>query len=299
MESLPQSEVNCSSIERLKTLRKTGGFFPVSDKAAIRLTGSDRTRYLNGQLTIDISKLREGVGRHALLLTAKGKLCAPLWIWKEADSFVLEVETSLLEETIARLERYIVSDDVVLSSESAAQPFFHVFGAGTSGGCRQINRLGVPGFDTSEMPKDSLLAERSDVEYLRIVRGIPRWGAELDSDTLPQEAGLETSSVEFDKGCYVGQEVVSRLASVGRVNRRLHFFVGTLEPASEDRLFLRLPHSSNGPVGILTSRCCDFELAQTVALGYLNRQFEDAPSFEAVDAAGKVLGKFEKRPILT
>lgn len=299
MESLPRSEVNCSSIERLKILRKTGGVFPVSDKAGVRLTGADRVRYLNGQLTIDISKLQEGVARQALLLTVKGKLCAPLWIWKEADSFVVEVERSLFEETIARLDRYIISDDVVLSPEPTGQPFFHVFGTDVPAGVRQIKRLGVPGFDTFEMPKDSLLAEPSDVEYLRIVRGIPRWGAELDSNTLPQEAGLETSSVEFDKGCYVGQEVVSRLASVGRVNRRLHSFAGTLEPASDDRLLLHLPGSSAGPVGILTSRCYDFELAQTVALGYLNRQFEDAMSFEAADAAGKVLGKFEKRPILT
>jgi len=297
MEPLPQ-EVNRA--DRLRTLRCSGGFFPLQQKSRIHLTGADRARYLNGQLTVDIFKLAEGSALSALLLTAKGKLCAPLWVWKEGDSLVVEVEECLREQTLARLDQYIISDDVALAECGASSPGFHVFGTGASpADALKISRLGVGGFDTPHEPEDLLMADTDELEILRIERAIPRWGFELDSNTLPQEARLDSSSVDFNKGCYVGQEVVSRLKSVGRVNRRLFAFRGTLEPTSGERFFLHLPERPAEPAGVLTSRCYDFELAQTIALGYLNREFEDSGSFVAADTAGNALGIFEKRPILT
>lgn len=286
--------------ERLQTLRESGGYFPLRHRSGIRLTGTDHLRYLNGQLTANILNLEGNTAKPALLLTSKGKLCAPVWVWKDNGSLVVEVGESLREETLARLERYIVSDDVVLEDVLPRSQVFHVFGTGTSpAGFLKIDRLGVPGFDTNIEPTHLLMAEPAEVEFLRIARALPVWGAELDSNTLPQEARLETSFVDFDKGCYVGQEVVSRLRSVGRVNRLLHAFAGTLEPTSATRISLHLPDRPGDVAGTLTSWCHDFELAQTIALGYLNREFDDSESFVAADAAGNALGKFEKRPILT
>ena len=284
--------------ERLRSLRDSGGYFPLAQKRRIRLEGTDRMRYLNGQVTRDVFQLAEGVAKPALLLTSKGKLCAPLWIWMQDGSPVIEVDESLHAETLARLEKYIISDDVTLSDNGEGSPVFHVFGTGGSGELA-INRLGTGGFDTGTEPTGLLQAEPDEVEILRIDRAIPRWGRELDSNTLPQEAGLDSTSVDFDKGCYVGQEVVSRLKSVGRVNRRLHAFTGTLAPSPEERLFLFSQDRPGDQAGVLTSRCHDFELAQTIALGYLNREFENSESFLAADAAGNRLGKLVKRPILT
>ena len=286
--------------ERLRTLRKSGGYFPLRQTSRIRLTGSDRVRYLNGQLTVDVTKLVVGIAKPALLLTAKGKLCAPVWVWVADDSLVLEVEEGLRQETLARLERFIISDDVTLNDIVPARQLFHVFGTGASPQeSLEIHRLGVSGYDTDKAPEETLIADPEEVEFLRIEGALPRWGRELDSDSLPQEAGLDSSCVDFEKGCYVGQEVVSRLKSVGRVNRHLHAFRGTLEPTSEELLFLHPPGKPGDVAGTLTSRCHDFELAQTIALGYLNREFEDSETFVAADAAGNTLGKFEKRPILT
>ena len=289
-----------SRADRLQTLRNSGGYFPVAHAALIRVTGADRARYLNGQLTVDIFKLAAGSARSALLLTAKGKLCAPLWVWQEDDSLVLEVVESLREETLARLERYIISDDVTLAFIAPPSPVFHVFGSvPPPDGALQINRLGACGYDTSRAPAEMLMADPAEVEFLRIDRALPRWGSELDSNTLPQEARLDSSSVDFTKGCYVGQEVVSRLKSVGRVNRCLHAFRGTLDPTSDQRLSLHLPGRPGELAGVLTSRSSDFELAEIIGLGYLNREFEDSGSFVAADMAGNALGKLVKRPILT
>ncbi|MFZ4777091.1 MAG: YgfZ/GcvT domain-containing protein [Terrimicrobiaceae bacterium] len=287
------------SLERLRILREKGGCFPVSGKIRISLSGEDRFRYLNGQVTVDVTRLQQNFAKQALLLSAKGKICAPLQVWREADTIIVEVEESLREDALARLEKYIISDDVALTVLENKEPVFHVFGSPAPDSALRINRLGTDGFDTVTEPAGFLMADPAEIEFLRIERAIPAWGRDLDSNTLPQEARLETSSVEFDKGCYVGQETVSRLKSVGRVNRLLYPFVGTLEPTSEERLNLYLPGATDAPVGVLTSRCQDFELAQTLALGYLNRQFEDSSSFVVADASGKILGKFEKRPTLT
>lgn len=300
-------------VDRLKTLWNSGGYFPVGHTTHIRVTGADRSRYLNGQLTVDILKLAANSARSALLLTPKGKLCAPLWVWQDGESFVLEVVESLREETLARLERYIISDDVSLEVLAPPAPVFHVFRGDASGSLKaegaeagpggsdpvKIPRLGICGYDTAEAPVGLIMADPAEVDFLRIKRAIPRWGSELDSNTLPQEASLDSSSVDFHKGCYVGQEVVSRLKSVGRVNRRLFAFRGTLVPTSEEPLSLYLPGRPGELAGVLTSRSSDFELAESIGLGYLNREFEDSESFVAADMAGNALGKLEKRPILT
>ncbi len=65
------------------------------------------------------------------------------------------------------------------------------------------------------------MSDAAGLEILRVEAAIPRFGAEMDRNTLPQEAGLEATAISFTKGCYVGQEVISRIKSVGHVNRAL------------------------------------------------------------------------------
>lgn len=283
--------------EGIRTLRKSGGAFTVEGEARFRFSGADCHRYLNGQLTVDITRLNPGEARRALLLTAKGKLCAPVQVWKDGTDLIVETEQSLLEETAARLERYIISDDVTISQIPAGFPVYHVFGTPPPDAALRINRIGIPGFDCSAPPEAVPVADASDIELLRIENGVPQWGAELTADTLPQEARLDESSVDFDKGCYVGQEVVSRLRSVGHVNRLLHRFSGSLPMPLGFPVSLLSKDDPLRAAGTLTSAACDFELAQTLALGYLNREFLDATHFLAADAAGTVIGELEKRQV--
>lgn len=283
--------------ERIRALRKSGGAFTVHRKARFRLSGADCHRYLNGQLTIDINRLHPGEARRALLLTAKGKLCAPAQVWNDGTDLIVETEESLLEETAARLERYIISDDVTISQLPSGLPVYHVFGTTPPDDSLRINRIGIPGFDCSAPPDGVAVVDDPEVELLRIENGVPHWGAELTADTLPQEARLDQSSVDFDKGCYVGQEVVSRLRSVGHVNRLLHRFSGSLPMPLGFPVSLLSKDDPRRTAGTLTSAACDFELAQTLALGYLNREFLDSVHFLAADVAGTVIGEVEKRPV--
>lgn len=277
------------------------GFFQVANRARFELRGPDAVRYLNGQVSIDIPRLVPGKARPACLLTAKGKLCAPLQIWRDADSLLVEGPAELAEDIQARLERHIIADDVELLPATSPEPLCHTLSSQPPPAASlAIDRLNLPGFDIIGKPIGLHEFSPEEIELLRILRGVPLWGRELSRETLPQEARLEERAIDFDKGCYVGQETVSRLKSVGRVNKRLHGFLGSVELPDGVRLFLRPPGEPSAAAGELSSQVRHFDMAQTAALGYLNRQFESPARFEVADEAGRALGEVERRefPIL-
>lgn len=269
------------------------GFFRVPNRTRFHIGGADAARYLNGQLSIDIPRLPPGQARPACLLTAKGKLCALVQVWRGGPGFTIECDAPLAESVEARLGRYIIADDVTV--EPAETPaIFHLLNPTEApAGALAIQRLGLPGFDTTRPPEGLREIPAAEIELLRILHGFPAWGAELGEDTLPQEARLESFAVDFDKGCYVGQETVSRLKSVGRVNQRLHGFLGELAegvPAT-----LHPPGDPSTRAGRITSHSRHFGMAQTAALGYLHRQFETLPRLAAADESGRTLGELECR----
>ena len=284
--------MNPQSRGHAATLRSTGGFFRIGPRARFVVSGSDALRYLNGQLTVDIARLEPESSRSALLLTAKGKICIPVFVVKHPDGFLLEAPPELRDELAARLERYIIADDVVVTDDSVENAGFHVFGPPLQKST--ISRVGLPGTDLPTPPANVTELTPDEVELLRIAAGIPAWSRELDADTLVQEARMDHASVDFDKGCYVGQEVVSRLKSVGRVNRLLHGFLAEGNCPITHPLRLAPETQPDAAAGTLTSSAHDFELARTLALGYLHRNFETVNRFLAIDAAGQVVAKVEK-----
>lgn len=274
------------------------GFFRLPPRAHFVISGADCLRYLNGQLTIDVNRLPDLTARAALLLTAKGKICAPVYIWREKNFFLIECEPSLSESVHTRLERYIIADDVTIApAESPLRPF-HVVGTPPPPASLPIDRIGLPGFDCAELPADLAELSPDAINSIRIIQGVPSWGLEIDEDSLPQEARFETNAVDFDKGCYVGQEVVSRLKSVGRVNKRIHGFSASIPLQPGHSLHpLDTPESL---AGRLTSVAPHFDMAKNVALGYLSRQYDELPRFIVRDQNGHLLGEVERRefPIL-
>lgn len=263
------------------------GYFALSGLGRIRVTGADRLRYLNGQTSNDLRKLQPGSALSALVLTAKGKICAPVQIWEAGDAHIVETVAELSETLLARLERYAIADDVSFELMDSA-PGWHVLGESVDG--LRVNRLGAFGVDVSALPAGLEEFSADEVERIRILLGIPAWGAEIDEDTLPQEARLDRSAVDFHKGCYVGQEVVSRLRSVGRVNEILTLFRGdiSLQPG---RCAWVLADSTGAKTARITSIA---PLSPPFfALGYTSTRSQEAV-FSVVDETGACLGRVEK-----
>lgn len=269
------------------TLLSPRGYFALEGLGRIRVTGVDRLRYLNGQTSNDLRKLQPRTAMSALVLTAKGKLCAPVRIWENEDSLIVETVADLTETLLTRLERYAISDDVSFEPIEAITGW-HVLGGGTEG--MQVERLGLPGCDVEALPAGLEEFSADQVERIRIVHGVPAWGRELDEDTLPQEARLETSAVDFHKGCYVGQEVVSRLRSVGRVNEILTLFRGEASLPAGRRAW-PLVDSRGAKAGRITS-VAPLE-SSLCALGYASTR-SDETVFSVIDETGACLGRVEK-----
>jgi folate-binding protein YgfZ len=272
MTSVIQEQTSVSpEAERLNTLRANGGFLALGPSARVRVSGADRLRYLNGQVTNDLRRLTAEEAMPALLLSAKGKLCADVLVWIEGEALVVEADASLEESLLARLERYAVADDVAFDPIPPEPHRYHVFGPASDlfAGLR-IRRIGTQGVDLAVAPADIMEARADEVELLRIERGVPRWGNELSEETLPQEAGLDRVAVDFKKGCYVGQEVVSRIHSIGHVNRNLCGFVGDFDFSMAAKA--TLADSAGRKSGRLTSVAFHPGLRKAVALGLLPGQ---------------------------
>ena len=257
------------------------------------LKGADRVRYLNGQVTSNVSALHTNHTQPACVTTAKGRLCAEIMIAALADSLVVDADAALRESLPPRLERYIVADDVELHDASDEWRLLHFLPpqhheASTAPPSkiaslypRAARRFGRDGFDILAPVADAagtiaslaeayVVIEESMAETLRIEAGTPRWGHELGEDTLPPEAGLDRTHIDYHKGCYIGQEVISRLKSVGHVNRHLAGLISDTDAPLAAGMSV-FHEASAAQIGALTSAAYSFALERSIALGYLKR----------------------------
>lgn len=200
--------------------------------SVLEFSGPDAVRFLNGQITQDVRKV---IGTGAVLPScvtdAKGKLQFRIWIAesKEGGRVLIFCRNTEAEDLVLRLTRYLIADDVEVSDKSA--------------------EISATDYGLSEMD-----------EAARITSGMPKWGAELMAGMLPPEAGLDKSDISYHKGCYIGQEVISRIKSAGKVNRILTKF------QFQDSARIGSITDATGKVcGEVTSVCGD------LGLGFLKR----------------------------
>ena len=270
-------------------IRREGGVIDLSNRLFLHFSGSDRVRFLNGQVSNDVRNLSSGLALHACVMTAKGRMSGDVYITAMPEFLQIDADGSLADSLPPRFERYIVADDVALEDVSGSVGLLHILGGDASAlkyegiETALATRYGAQGVDlTGPLPVISAkypeIAERLPVisermsEILRIESGIPRWGYELSEESIPVEAGLQQTAISYEKGCYIGQEVISRLKSVGHVNRHLCGIVpadGKTPLKRGYRLFD--PGTPNRPVGNVTSGAFSFALERPVALGYVKR----------------------------
>ena len=210
-----------------------GGIVDLSTRAKFRLGGSDRVRYLNGQVTNDVRQASASQTLYACVTDAKGRIAGDVFIHAASDALMVDAEGSLREALGPRLERYIIADDVELADDSDAWRLWHVFGPAASAftpgenGVLKSTRLGLEGVDiwcpTSSGPPQAIgpALSAEDFETLRILHGIPRHPNELNAEVFPPEAGIESRAMSYTKGCYIGQEVLSRIRTTGKMPREL------------------------------------------------------------------------------
>jgi len=128
------------------------------------------------------------------------------------------------------------------------------------------------------------LRDSDAAEVMRIEQGIPRWGRELTSEIIPIEANLEQRTIDYQKGCYIGQEVISRIKMSGQTNKRLCGLISVDDIPLQPGMKL-VPSSAPGKeVGWITSTARSETIGKEIALGYVKRGFNSAGTRLAVFA---------------
>jgi folate-binding protein YgfZ len=290
----------------------------LSDRGLVRVTGADRVRFLNGMLANDVAKLGPGDACPALQLDRKGHVLAMVWVLAEPEAVLLDVEPGLETELSSVLAKHIIADDVALASLSGdiAQLGIEGPGAGAAalaigGAAPALGRFERASFSGESLiflaggslgeaglrvlaPRALLprlraalaLPELSDeaAEVLRIEAAIPKPGSELTVRSFPQEARLERA-FSLTKGCYVGQEIVARIASRGAVNRLL-VKLRTRErvaPGAEIRaadtsvgqVTSSAVSSASGPIALGYVRVADARAGVRVSIGAISGEIVD------------------------
>ena len=270
-------------------------FFDLSPRVKLRVTGEDAFRYLNGQISNDLRKATAESAIQASVLTAKGKLNAVIFVSEDAGSFVLDSDPEVSEELPARLERYVVADDVQIEDVTNRFGIFHVITEvalpAFSVPVRSVlaNRFGQPGRDiwceradcdriSGELSRIAQFCDEEYTERIRIERGIPRWGRELTIDIIPPEANLETTAIDYAKGCYIGQEVISRMKTSGQTNKHLFGLISLSGSSLQPGMHLTTEGGEQREAGWITSAAHSQQLDQEIALGYVKRGFGEAGS---------------------
>jgi folate-binding protein YgfZ len=226
-------------------LSESAGLVDRSERAKFVVRGGDAVGFLQGQVSNDVESLAPGTGCYATILNHKGKLRTDLRILRGEDFLWLDTEAvghavlrhMLANYTLGRDVQWedLTEDHAILSligpgadelADEAPPATEHSF-VDSGAGLWVRTDLGLDALcgtrRADELRAELEVEEVSEeaAECLRIESGRPRLGIDMDSETMPQEAGINERAVDFEKGCYVGQETVARLHWRGKPNRHL------------------------------------------------------------------------------
>jgi len=293
----------------LKWLQKSVGVFHLEDRSAIAVTGDDAHEWLQGQLTNDCNDKAAGDSVYGFILTLKGRVLADCWAFFHESGIWLDVPESQAEAVLARLDQYIIMEDVDLELDrdlcwmSAHGPKAEE----VVGSSWPADRLGVGGRQwlvaATDLDEELGRAARAAAqleggwvrveawELVHVLWGRPLFGRDFGDWTYPQETGLTAEAVSFNKGCYIGQETVVMLENRGKAPKVLRRWSIEAEEAPAPKT----PIERDGQrVGEITS-AVTLDGA-VVALGFLKRGHEEAEgSFEVAGAPATVAGAVANR----
>ncbi len=244
-----------------------------SDWAQLRLTGPDRVRFLHGMCSANIETLAVGGWARAVVLTPKGRVVSIIEVVKREDELVIVCEPTLGAPTLALLERHAIMDEIELAL--GAGPLHRVWDEPSS------VWDAAPRFEAPPTPT----ADPGSVEIRRIEAGLPAYGVDVDDSYFPFES-LLAGCLDYDKGCYVGQEPIYRVHAKGapqRIMRGLRAVgPGSVAPGTV------VVHAERENAGTVTSSAESPEFG-SIALATLHRTAAAPGSAVTVDGRDAVV----------
>jgi aminomethyltransferase len=304
--------------EGYEALRRGAAWLDLAARGRIVARGRDRARLLHNLTSNEVKKMTPGSGCYAFLLSPQGRIQADLCLFCFEDHFLIDTEPELREKVLAHIRRYIIADQVELEDVTEKSSAVALEGPGAAAILASLNAP-VPGADYAHLPWEggtiaavsltgqpgfriygrgiAELAPRletagakpataEDARIVRIENGKPVYGADIRETSLPQET-QQMHAVSFNKGCYLGQEIVERIRAQGHVNKKL----------------VRVEVEASGPVqpgtklmadgaeaGEITSSVYSPQSGTVAAMAYVRAAFaEPGTSLTADEASARVV----------
>ncbi len=288
------------STDGYRALRASSAAIRREDRGVLVVSGADRSSWLQGLVTNDVTALRPGESQYAAYLTPQGRMISDMRIVALRDRMLLEVAGGLAESLRAKLDSLLFAEDAQIADMSGTLAVIDVHGPSSADvverarGLLDMTAIDVIRDDVYRVPGQTFFVEREKAQLLvqalreagalettletldviRIEAGVPQFLVDMDEHTIPLEAGIEQRAISFTKGCYVGQEVIVRVThrGHGRVAKKLVGvrFEKDAAPRPRDVIV-----AAEREIGQLTSATWSPVLEGHIALGSVHRDFTD------------------------
>jgi aminomethyltransferase len=269
-----------------EALRSGAAWLDLDGRGRIVARGRDRARLLHAITSNEVKKMVPGDSCYAFLLNPQGRIQADLHLLCLADHFLIDTEPELREKLQQLIRRYIIADQVELKDVTEGTASIGVEGPIAPSiqlptgefTAAPFTVTGQPGYRIYCAPEarpelvrqleraGAVEASAADARLVRMENGKPRFGEDIRDTSLPQET-QQMQAVSFNKGCYLGQEIVERIRALGQVHKKLERFEleGLEAPAPGTKLTV------DGAEAEVTSAVFSPHLGKVIALGYVRR----------------------------
>ena len=314
-------------IEEHLKCRQDAILIDLSHYGMIEFIGNDASTFLQGMITNDVSTLEDGEGKYGTFLTRQGKIISDLYLYKNKEHFQLILPPGENLNFISSIEKFIIMEEVEIHDHSETLSMFGVFGPNvddylsdyfplpqkphqhtTHINTQIINELwtGEKGYlfivendEAIDLWKNLISkgiqpSGLNAFESLTLESGLPLFGAELGPDINPMQAFIENEAIDFEKGCYIGQEVIAKIKYIGQVNKGLIGIEiqGEKIPKSGTEIYF-----NNEEVGFITR--CNFSPStnKIIAMGYVQKKAMDIGTEISIFSEGEnIQAKVIKTP---
>ena len=207
------------------------GFLVLESWSTLHAVGSDAEKFLNSFCTNDLTKLESGEACEAFFTDVKAHILAYAFVLKMNDtSFIITLSSSGADNLLTHLDRYLIREEVELnignehiffttiSSSSINAPRIAITVMGNDAGVSLLQTESPQPIQDTLVKEGFSPIDPSAFEQARICRGVPLDQRDINSENLPQEVDRVEQTINFHKGCYLGQEPVARIDALGQVN---------------------------------------------------------------------------------
>ncbi len=276
--------MNERDLENYNFIRAGGIGFIEQKRGLIEVSGKEAVQFLNGLITNDVAKLEESERMYAAFPNAQGRLLAVIRVMRRNDKFLFETEGATHEKVYQNLFRFTFAGDFFVEDLTEKYGYFSIANyklqITNSDSIEFDSRFGRDRFVPKEAAEEFLneLKNQAAVEIsgelyevLRIEQGIPLYAVDMDETTIVPELGIE-NLISYNKGCYIGQEIIARIYFRGHIAKQLTglIFENEAAPVNPDD---EIKSTEGKNAGRITSVTFSPKLEKTIALAFVRYDY--------------------------